>query len=289
MPIYNVTFGFRGQGVGWSESHAYKSQYQSPNQFVPTCQLVAQKRVKFLGREFEIHMIRISLYSDDTATNRLKGVFLHKEIYTNPVRTVSMAAEPAVVALIGRGQTSAGIAPEGFAANQNRTFLGAPPDPCVDNAGVVDPSKSDLGVNFDSWKQALMNGWGWLASKTVAQAEIDVIEQRPDGTVEFTTQAPNPNNLQVGTIYKARCRRVNAGNSPLNGELIVKYTAANTFVTQEVIGLALAQTGGVLRLYAPISPFIPFWNMQLDLETGKHQRGRPFGSIPGRQRKRIRG
>lgn len=289
--IFQVTYGFRGMGVGWSESHAVRATgVDQPSGIAVRCQQLAQKRVNFLGNPFEIHVTRISRYSNDAGTVRTKGSWLNKTIYKNPSTSANMSAEPAVVALIARGSTDVTKAPAAFTANQNRTFCGAPPDAAVDNGGIVFPAESNLGVNFDQWAAILVGQeFGWLVSATIAEAEIDVIGAQPDGTVEFATQAPVPNILEVGKIYKARCRRVNGGNSPLNGELILKYTSANTFVTQEVIGLGLAQAGGTLRIYAPISPFVGFANVVLEGQTGKHQRGRPFGSSPGRARKRIRG
>lgn len=288
--IYRVTFGFRGNGQGWSESHACKNASESPQALSATALFIAQKRAAFLGREYEINVIRISRYSNDDATARARGTFLVKQIIKNPIQTVAQAAEPAVVALIGRGTTAAGIAPPAFVANQNRTFLGAPPDDAVTNGGVVDPGKSGLGANFAQWADALINAsYGWLLSATIADVNIGTISQEPNGTVSITTANLGEAPLVVGQTYPARARRVNAGVSPLNGQLLVRYLGGNEFVTQQVIGLALAQEGGSLRVYQRVQPFAQFATMTLELETGKHQRGRPFGSTPGRARRRIRG
>lgn len=290
MPVYRVTFGFEGLGVGWSETHAARNTSETPQALVADAINVAQKRVTFLGREFSINAIRISKYSNDGATERQRGVFPVKQLFTNPVQTVAQAAEPAVVALIGFGRTTVNLAPPGFGANTNRTFLGAPPDDAVNNGGVVDPAKANLGVNFQQWAAAVVAAnYGWLASARLADLAINAISQNADGTVEITVKPPVPGTIVVGTTYTARARRINNSSSPLNGPLILTYTAANTFNTQEVIGLGLAQAGGNVRIYQPVQPFIPFAAVDLQLVTAKHQRGRPFGSIPGRARRRIRG
>lgn len=288
--IYRMTFGFAGQGVGWSETHAVKSIAQSPLDLVPVAIQVAQKRASFLGREFAINAVRISTYSDDTGTNRAKGVFLLKQEFRNPVQDDSQSAEPANVAVVARCATNATIAPPGFAANTARTYCGAPPDPAVSDAGIVDPGVSNLGTNFTQWALALLNnGFGWLASATVTDQKINAITQNADGTVEIQVNGPVPGGIVLGSTYPARARRINGGQSPLNGPLVCNYTAVDTFNTTEIIGLALVQTGGNLKVYRAIQPFIPYSQVLLDLETAKHSRSRPFGSVPGRARKRIRG
>lgn len=288
--IYRVTFGFEGLGVGWSETHACRNASQNPVDVAPAAVNVAQKRVTFLGREFSINAIRISRYSDDGATARQRGVYLIKQRFSNPIQTVAQAAEPASVALLARGITAAQLAPPDFVANQNQTFLGAPPDDAVNNGGDVDLGKANLGANFTQWAAAIVGvgtPFGWLVSSTLTQVDLLDITATGSGQVMFTTSAPV--GLTIGKTYTARIRRVNGGVSPLNGQIIVKYTAANTFLSQEIIGLALTQVGGVMRVYAPISPFAAYANIFPELTTAKHKRGRPFGFTPGRARKRIRG
>lgn len=289
--IYRVTFGFEGQGKGWSETHAVQAQSTEPSALVPGAIAIAQKRVTFLGREFSINAIRIARYSDDGATTRMRGTVPINRTFKNPDQTVKMAAEPAVVALLARGETNAAVgAPPALTANINQTFLGAPPDDAVNNGGDVDPGKSNLGANYAQWAALIVqNRYGWLASNTIADLEIDTITQRLNGTVEFDMVGPVGGGLVIGRTYPARVRRVNAGVSPLNGQIILRYVAPNTFVSQEIIGLALAQTGGFIRVYQPIAPFIPFSNLTLQDRTARHKRGRPFGSTPGRARNRVRG
>lgn len=288
--VYLITYGFEGLGQGWSETHACKSATESPSALQAIALNVAQKRVTFLGREFRINFIRISKYSDDGATVRLKGVSPRRVDLRNPIVTAAQAAEPAVVALNVVGTTGAGLAPAAYVNNINRTYCGAPPDLAVDNGGIVDPGKAGLAANFGQWAAAcLQANFGWLINDTIANLDINTISSNANGTVTITTAPVTTEPLVIGKSYPARARRVNMGRSPLNGQLILKYTAANTFVTQEVIGLALAQEGGAVRIYRDIYPYAGFLNLDLQLQTAKHQRGRPFGSTPGRQRNRIRG
>jgi hypothetical protein len=206
------------------------------------------------------------------------------------VQTISQAAEPANVALLVRGNTTAAAAPAGFETNTNQTFLGAPPDDAVNNAGVVDTGKANLLANYTQWTTAMLAGqFGWLASATIANQDIATISQNADGTVELVMKAALPGTMTIGQTYLGRIRRVNGGVSPLNGQVIVRYTAALTLNTQEIIGLALAQTNGSVRVYRQVDPFVPYTAFNLELITAKHKRGRPFGSKPGRARKRIRG
>lgn len=288
--IYRVTFGFEGLGQGWSESHALKSNLTEPRDLIPVCRGIAQKRVTFLGREFAINLIRISRYSDDGATTRLKGSFPLKERFTNPIRLAEQAAEPASVALIARGSTAANLAPPPFTANLNQTFLGAPPDDAVNNGGEVDLGKSKLGVNYGQWAAAMIQGgFGWLISATIKDLGFSLITQTPSGTVEFVTDVVLAPELTAGRTYVGRIRRVNDGDSPLNGQVLVRAFGVSTLTTVEVIGLGLAQAGGRIRIYQPIQPFAQFATLEAQLLAGRHKRGRPFGFTPGRARKRIRG
>lgn len=288
--IYKVTFGFRGQGSGWTENHAVRSSTTAPADLATGAIAIAQKRVTFLGREFELNGIRISKYSNDAGTTRDRGTYLVSQVFKNPVQTASQAAEPKDVALISVASTNSQLAPPGLVANQARNFLGAPPDPAVDDGGIVYPAQSNLGTNFAQWAALMVqSGYGWLAQTTTVEYDIDSISQNANGTVELIVKNPTGTPATVGQTYYGRIRRVNGGQSPLNGEIIVQMVAPLTFNTQEIIGLALAQTGGKIRLYTPVQPFVPYARIDLRLEVGKHQRGRPFGSSPGRQRRRIRG
>jgi hypothetical protein len=233
--------------------------------------------------------IRISRYATDAGV-RTRGTYLHKQIYANAVQTASAAAEPAQVALMVRGAAEPSILNPQFDANTNQTFLGAPLDICVDNAGVVDPGKGGLGAAFASWRSVMLGTTiGWLANQTILDVEIATITQRPDGRVTLLTAAATVPPLVEGQLYKARIRQVNQGLSPLNGEVIVRAGANLTLTTKEIIGIPTAQVGGSIRVYKQVQPFVDYGDLSLSLLTGNHKKGRPFGSTPGRARRRIRG
>jgi hypothetical protein len=287
--IYRIVFGFRGNGQGWAETHAFLNSAPNPKDVMPTMADIATKRVQMLGREFEINAIRVSRYALD-ANTRARGSFVLKQSFRNSVTTVSAAAEPADVALIVRGSAEPSQVNPQFDANQNQTFLGAPLDICVDNAGVVDTGRGGLAAAFASWRSAMLStSMGWLANSQLADVDISAVQQNTNGTVRLTTTADLLLTLNQGQLYKARIRRVNAGVSPLNGEVIVRIVDTHTMDTQQVIGLALEQTGGSMRIYKQIQPFIDYGDISLNGNVGNHKRGRPFGSTPGRARKRIRG
>lgn len=291
--IYNVTFGFAGLSTGWSETHAVSNVSENPQDLVADAIAVAQKRVTFLGREFAIVAIRVSKYSNDGATLRVKGRFPYKQVFKNPIQTLAQAAEPAVVALNITGITNAQLAAPQFVANTNRTYCGAPPDDAVNNGGIVDPSKAGLDANFNQWATLLTTKrYGWLVQKLIVDLEIDSISQNANGTVEFVTKTPivpPTEPLVIGQTYPAYARGINQRRSPLNGQLQLRYMAANTFQTKATIGLALAQAGGNVKLYAPISPWVGYAGLILNLEVAKHQRGLPFGFTRGRAPNRVRG
>ena len=65
--------------------------------------------------------------------------------------------------------------------------------------------------------------------------------------------------------------------------------AGGTVITRDQIGFARAQSGGSIRFYKQVSPFVNYERIVLNEQAGKHSRGRPFGSTPGRAPKRVRG
>lgn len=291
--IYNVTFGFAGLSTGWSETHAVSNVSENPQDLIADAIQVAQKRVTFLGREFSIVALRVSKYSNDGATVRTKGRFPLKQTFKNPVQLKEQAAEPAVVALNITGVTNPQLAPPAFVANTNRTYCGAPPDDAVSNGGIVDPSKVGLDANFNQWKTLLTTKrYGWLAQKLIVDLEIDSISQEANGTVRLVTKTaivPPTEPLVLGTVYPCYVRGVNQRRSPLNGQLQLRYVAVNTWTTTAVIGLGLAQAGGNVKVYAPISPWVGYADLILNGEVAKHQRGLPFGFTRGRAPNRVRG
>lgn len=287
--IYRITFGFSGMGVGWSETHAMLSALPNPIDLMPTLADIATKRVQFLGREFSIIAIRASRYATDGGL-RTRGSNILKRVFTNSVTTKSAAAEPSAVALICRGAAQTSQIPTPFDSNSNQTFLGAPLDVSVDNAGVVDPGAGGLGAAFAAWRTAMLNtSIGWLASDTILNTGLDAIAQAASGRVTLTTHDNSVGPLVLGQFYKALIRSVNSGHSPLNGQVIVQATGAKELTTKEIIGIPTAQSGGFIRVYRQVQPFVDYGDLTLNGIVGKHKRGRPFGSTPGRARARIRG
>lgn len=287
--IYRITFGFDGMGVGWAETHAMLNASNNPVDLMPTLVDIAQKRAQMLGREFRIKAIRASRYSTD-AGERRRGVKLLKTNIKNTVTSQGASAEPAAVALIVRGGAEPSILNPQFDANQNQNFLGAPLDVCVDDAGIVYENKGGLGAAFAAWRSAMLSTTiGWLANQTIKNIDILTIAQNQNGTVTFTTDGNLTPELTVGQTYKIRVRGVNEGRSPLNIELIATCLTATTLKTKRVVGIPTAQTNGAIRIYKQVQPFIDFGTLELAGEVGKHKRGRPFGSSPGRLPKRILG
>jgi hypothetical protein len=287
--IFRIVFGFAGAGQGWAETHAMLNATNNPKDLIPTLTDIANKRAQMLGREFSIVAIRASRYATDGGV-RTRGSFISKVSIKNALNTISVAAEPADVALIVRGAAEPNVLLPQFDSNTNQTFLGAPLDISVDNAGVVDRGKGGLEAAFGTWRTAMLNTTiGWLANQIIGDVDLVSATQNINGTVELTTTANLLAFATVGTLYKVRVRQVNEGASPLNGSLTVRVTSATTMTTKQVIGLALVQTGGAIKFYKPVQPFVDYGDLTLNQVVGNHKRGRPFGSTPGRAKKRIRG
>lgn len=287
--IYRITYGFEGRGQGWSETHAMLSNLNNPSQLAVTVKDIASKRAQMLGIEFRLNKIRISRYATDAGA-RQRGAFPIDCNYGNTSTAQNLGAEPAAVALIVRGYAEPSPGNPQFDANVNQTFLGAPVDTAVDDGGIVYQGRGGLGAAFAAWRAVMISTTtGWLANQTLVEAGIISIAQNPNGTVTYTVDAADTAGLVVGQIYKGRVRGVNEGRSPLNIEQSVKLVTATTLVTRRVIGIPTAQTLGSIRVYKQVQPFVDYGDLVLQSKVGKHKRGRPFGSTPGRAPKRILG
>lgn len=287
--IYRISFAFEGAGVGWQETHAMLNAANNPSALAPTLIDIANKRVQMLGNEFRIFGIRVSRYSTDAGV-RQRGVFPIKQSFRIASQAAATQAEPSNVAYLVRGIAEPSLVNPQFDANTNVNFLGGPFDACVNNAGVVDQSKGGLGAAFAAWRSAMLGvAMGWLANQTIAEVPVVSIAQNPNGTVTYTVDADDTAALAVGSVYKVRVRQVNQGTSPLNMEQKVLLKTTTTFVTRRVIGIPTAQSGGTIRVYKIVQPFIDFGDLVLEENVGKHKRGRVPGSSPGRARKRILG
>lgn len=287
--IYRITFGFDGMGQGWSETHAMLNGSNNPKDLFPTLADIATKRAQFLGLPFRIKAIRVSRYSTDAGV-RAKGVQILKGDWRYTGSFSAPGAEPGNVALIATGYAEPSPFNPKFDANSNRTWLGAPLDASVDDGGRVYEGRGGLGAAFGSWRSAMLNTTiGWLANETIYMSDIDTITQTAQGRVDIKVVDPFAPPLVVGQTYKARVRSVNDGRSPLNRELIVVARAGDILRTREILGIPTAQVGGAIRVYKQVQPFVDYGDIALSLEAGKHKRGRPFGSVPGRRRREVRG
>lgn len=287
--IYRIVFGFAGNGQGWAETHAMLNASNNPRDLMPTLSDIATKRAQFLGREFVINAIRASRYATD-AGQRVRGSFILKQNFQSSIQTNSAAAEPTDVAYICRGSAEPSVLLPQFDANTNQTFLGGPWDSCVDNAGVVNTGAGGLLAAFQGWRSVMLGTTiGWLANQILLDVPITGIVQNPNGTVRLSTTTPLLGTLVQGQNYKVRIRQVNQGVSPLNGAAIVNVVDTFTMDTREVIGIPTSQTGGAIKIYKQVQPFVDYGDLTLNGTVGNHKRGRPFGSTPGRAKRRIRG
>lgn len=245
-----------------------------------------------LGAPFVLNGVRISAYSDGgSPPSRVpRQVFLDKTIYSyQGPNLVNNGAEPAVVALQASGYAGA-TAPAAYQGNENTTYLGAPLDVCVDNAGQVFPANGGLNGAFNAWKQAMLAAnMGWLAVTKIGNPiPLFSVTQLDGGNVEYGTGLLTNPPFASGTTYNVRVSGINGGRSPLNGPQVATLSTLNTFTTKEQIAFAVAQVGGQIQAYARTLTFVPYFDIVLQLQSIKHKRGRPFLSEPGRARKRIR-
>ena len=297
MPIYRVTFSFSGGGEGWTETHQIQQTDPNIDNWKNIALNVATMRAEMLGDPFYIYSVRIAAYENDDGTKARRSVRLYKGPpggrnvgwYSSLFGKKNNGAEPSVVALQAIGYASP-AADALYRGNSNQTFLGGPQDDAVDNDGGVFPAKTNLAAAFPMWAASLKLGaFGWGASVQRQTLPLQTIVQSA-GTSGTVTLTPAANvTVPFGKWYPARISGVNLGRSPLNGQAIVYAKDATTLITKEVIGIPTTQTGGQIVIYDPLTKFIPYGQIELQLRTVKHKRGKSPEARPGRARKRIRG
>lgn len=296
MSIFRVTFGFAGANTGWTETHSMSVTGTNvpASTVLATLVPVQQARAAMLGTPFVMNGTRISYYGEPgppPTRGAARNVFLDKTIYSSVVPpAVGLPSEPSPVQLQAQGFASPTSAPTGYAGNENWTYLGAPFDVSVTNAGQVIPANGNLGNLFAPWAAAVKTAnLGWLAVTKIGQQQpitgIAITEGAQLAIAITVTGAPG---FVVGQIYNIRVAGVNKGRSPCNGQFVATYTAAGVFTTSEQVAFSLMQTGGYVQAYSRVLTHVPYGNLVLALQTIKHKRGKPFLSPPGRQRKRIR-
>jgi len=292
MPVYRITFGFAGANTGWTETHSMQHDSTIPGNLLPLLKPIQQARVLMLGWPFVCNGVRISTYSDGGSPPRRlpRSVYLDKTVYSNQDGgPLSSPAEPAVVALQAQGFAGA-TAPVAYQGNQNWTYLGAPCDDCVTQAGVVLPAKLGLAAAFNQWKAAMIAAnMGWLAvTKMGNKLPLSTFTNLGSGQVEYVTTGADATILTAGSTYNIRVSGVNKGRSPLNGAQVATMQPLNTWTTSEQIAFALNQVGGGLQPYSRVLTHVPYFNLVLALQTIEHERGKPFLSRRGRRPNRVR-
>ncbi len=285
--IYRVTFGFEGKGEGWTENHQLRSEVALARNLRVLLQTVAQKRANFLGAPFTVNAVRCSAYLTNAGTRAPKNHFFRRLNFTTGTPTQTGDAEPGNVCLIHRGFTD-------NVGNQNSTFLGSPPDGAVNFGGNVILANNNLGTALVEYENALKGdqtyAFGWGESGTPTDYEINDLEQSPDGSVVITLNNPFVPTGPVAPWYPARIRGLNAGKSPLNGQVLVRAVGPdpNQIQTKEQIAFVLQQVNGHVKVYPAARAFLPYTDFITDFTTGRHKRGKPFGSPRGRAVNRTR-
>lgn len=291
MPIYRVTYGFSGNGVGSTETHMVNSQFNTARELAASLGVVRDTRAAMLAFPFQIVGIRVSAYSDGAPLPVRSGrnVWLDKTHSNKKPDTITWQAEPNSVQFQSIGTAPLNFTPPAFAGNKNYTYLGYPPDVNVTDNGVVVLAKNNLAANFVEWKQAMVGQQhGWGASIKFPTLKLITCTQNDDGTVSFITDPADLTKTPIGSIYPIRVKRLNNGRSPLNGAFNARLIDATHWVTEEQVAFVLAQTKGKLTPYWNVLQFVPYANLTLEPVVVKHKRGKPFGSEPGRAKARVR-
>jgi hypothetical protein len=291
--IYKITYGFGGRNQGWSETHFCKNSSSNPVDLVGIIDVSAQKRADFLGSPFQITAVRIARYYDEINNVRAYGTYLIKAVYSATLPDLVKDAEPADVALIGQLTGNfAALNPAEFVKTTAQPFFGGPPDGAVSNAGIVNLAKNNVGDGFTAWMNYVKTTavqFGWVTYKRRALIAVTGVTQEDDGTVSLAIAAASPITVDQDSPKVFRVSRFNRGKSPLNGPMLAWTPNANTVRSVAPIAFSTAQTGGKVRIYDATPSFIPYISGSLELITGQHDRGRPFGSPRGRQPARVRG
>jgi hypothetical protein len=284
--IWRLTMYFSGNNQGWSEEVYHQDAQNSAISVSGYIEQMITKRVAFLPKPYLVHAYRVSAYTlnDGTAAPTGLHFFQRKQFKTSKSATTYLA-EPANVALqmlmLNTDQTKSVL-----------LYLGAPPDDAVSAGGVVDPSQANLGADWDNYiafltatNLGINNGWAQVG--TPVDAKVASYAFSADGLLIITTSAPH--GIAVSTKkLPARIRRFNGGKSALNGQLLVESTGLSELTSVEKIAALAGQTGGFIKVYPQFRSYVQFSVGVKMLQTMKHRRGLPFGSIRGRRPARVR-
>lgn len=279
---HKVTFFFRGKGKGWTESLWYASSNGSYEQTMGQAKVIARARAELLGKECEIHAIRVST----------EGTGPDAELeYVTYKQTGEAVGKIGDAVKLKRGTAQPDVALLVRFANAARTQ-----HKFVFVRGIWDEVENDYGVYTpnETWERALndwmdtlrLTSWGWWGVATKKKERLTGVVRNANDTATFTFANNLFDGITAGKRVSVRVSGVNGGKSNLNATHIVQVLSASEARTEKALAVSNLNVGGFGAIQT---------KGYIDIEFAKAQKivtrecGAPLLESPGRAKAKARG
>lgn len=273
MPFFKVTFFFRANQRGWTESWWREDANTDLKHIVQVGSTIAELRAQFLGNGAEIFAIRAS--NEDVKNDS----FLLYEVFKPPENTIDLADLD--IAILSRAHN-----PDH--TRWKNTFLRGFWDSIeVQGGKFIGKGNAAFTKAFDAWATALADRfWAWKGRTKGAEADITGYTVENTGQVTVTVAANLFAGVAVGSFITVRIRGVNGGKSKLNGSQIVQVVSATQARTQKPLAVFPWVFGGIVQRGS--TGFVDIVGVQAQRIVPRKS-GAPLLDTPGRLKARARG
>jgi len=272
MPVYKMTWFFRQQATGWSESWYVSQPSEDISAVSGYLETYADKRFALMGKQGNIPYARITKIGTPN-----RSLVVHLENYDNPLTYAVESSDFAATSLLVKFSTVG-------AANSKNLYLRGNPDDAVQNAGTYTP-QADWLTAYRAWTRFIFqNSFGWLGKDSNTQGNVLDVNQTPETpAVIIVTNDFFPAN-QVNTHQVVRFKNV-GGSSQLNGQQTVIVTQRNGCTTLRTFPVFPFTAGGFIVVK---NSSVKVAALQQVMRVVERKAGRPFGQSRGRAPNRLR-
>lgn len=288
MPAWKLDLNFAALKQGWQETYYADFGLPSFDGMLAVATKLADLRIALCANPVVITSYSIS----DPLTDGQQG----ETVDFRPVKAAASVAEGA-----GDPATSVNVVfRNATEKRKRRIFMRGVPDSVVTDFGQLASVAWGLWHNkflaLRDYLLGIVNGqaggivYGWLARKRVAVDPSPVSYAYAVGETNpvFTTNADFFTTDDVGKKRYVRVSGLNGGQSPLNGQLIVRVITRSTFTLLKPIAAFPQSSPGIVRRYATLPEFVAATNVGVE-RSGTRRPGAPFLQRRGHARAKPRG
>jgi hypothetical protein len=267
---FRATMFFKDDDAGWSETHwVADAKIANIDQTLEAAKVLAKKRAAMMGTGAFLTRVRVS---DDS---------IRRDSFNRVLNLTGQAANPklGVANPSDRPYSVILLRAESTSYYRKSIYLSGCPD-----INIIQPPGPDLTVNawqgsFKVYRQELLDHWGFIATtRGGANPAKPIVGITNSGPFHVSVTGHGfPVNARV-RIFGTTPR------TPVSGVWPIDVIDANTFSLRGSTGAYLWEFGGFAQLYNKAVE--PYTEVLINGET-HHKRGRPFGQLAGRSKKRV--